>query len=83
MKEEFNKRHHYLLGTVQIPGIYNARFNPELATKEVELRSARQRGQFRKAVSAKTASKNLNAESSVLPPIGKAAQVELCTSFGC
>ncbi|CAB3976877.1 spermatogenesis-associated 17-like [Paramuricea clavata] len=75
-KEAYNKRHHYLLSTVQIPGVYNARFNPELRTKEVELRSARQRGQLRKhkTVSANTTSRSLNAESSVLPPIGKSAQ---------
>ena len=79
MKEAYNKRHHYLLSTAQIPGIYSSQFKPELATKEVELKSARRRVQFRKhksASSANTTSKScLNVESSVLPPIGKAAQV--------
>ncbi|XP_028402897.1 spermatogenesis-associated protein 17-like [Dendronephthya gigantea] len=73
--EAYNKRHHYLLSTAQIPGIYSARFNPELATKEVEIKSARRQDRVRKhkTFSGSTTARCANSES-VLPPIGKAAQ---------
>lgn len=79
--EAYNNRHHYLLSTVQIPGIYSSQFNSELAAKEVEIKSARRRDQVRKqkTVATNTTARCPNSQS-VLPPIGKAAQVRFIHS---
>ncbi|XP_046859931.1 spermatogenesis-associated protein 17-like isoform X2 [Xenia sp. Carnegie-2017] len=76
--EEFNKRHHYLVSTIQVPGIYKTRLHPELAAKEMDIKSTRLRHRpHRKCKIQNTANsttKILNDERISLPPIGKAIQ---------